>query len=46
MGESLTVVTYADSSVNLLNAFGIQEKETKIDENEKFQSEENVRQPK
>ena len=34
-GGELTVVTYADSSINLLNAFGIQKEETKINENKK-----------
>ena len=34
-GGELTVVTYTDSSINLLNAFGIQEKETKINDNKK-----------
>ena len=39
----LTVVTYSDSSINFLNAFKIQEKETKIDENEKSLGQEDVR---
>ena len=42
-GGELTVVTYADSSINFLNAFKIQEKETKIDENEKSLGKEDVR---
>jgi AsmA protein len=35
VGGELTVVTYADSSINLLNAFGMQKEETKINKNKK-----------